>query len=133
MGNGPQDDLAELVRLEPRAERRAESPLDHRIHGLDLPPLTILALEPGEPLFHHAPPSPGPPPGGPAASAPDPGARARARRRTAGGRGSPAAAAARPSGRWCNGGRPSARSAPGGRGGRPGARPALGNPGERTP
>ena len=58
MRDSPQDDLTELIRLDPRAERRAESPLDHRVHGLHLPPLTILGLEPGESLSHHAPPPP---------------------------------------------------------------------------
>ena len=58
MRYGPQDDLAELVSFDPRAEGRAEEPLDHRVHRLHLPSLTILALQPCEPLLHHPPPSP---------------------------------------------------------------------------
>jgi hypothetical protein len=56
MRNGPQDDLAGLIRLDPRAERRAESPLHHRVDRLRLPSLTVLPLVLPEPPLH--PPAP---------------------------------------------------------------------------
>ncbi len=58
MRYGPQDDLAELVGLDPRAERRAKQPLDHRVDGLHLPSLATLALQSRERLLHHSSPSP---------------------------------------------------------------------------
>jgi hypothetical protein len=59
MRYGSQDDLAALTVVPPRTQRGPEPPLDHRNHGLDLPPLAITLLITAESQLHPAPPASG--------------------------------------------------------------------------
>ena len=48
MCNGQKYDLADLAHFPPRAQRRAQSPLEHRNHGFHLPTLPVRAVGTGQ-------------------------------------------------------------------------------------